>query len=225
LMAGIGGVGLNYDANSQYPEMLPMAIQAATNYYTKNGVVNFMYKQIAGLTPSVTDGTTQQALDALQVNYYGETQVNGQNISFYQRGYLQGGATDAVDMGVYSNEAWFKGYMGAALISLQLSLNGISANTTGLGYILTTIRSVILDALLNGTISPGKQLNNTQQLFITQQTGDPNAWIQVQNSGYWYTAAITSQVVNNITEYSAVYTIIYSKNDVVRTITGTHELI
>ena len=234
LVSGIAGVALNLTSLTNSPvaetvgliNMLPHAIMAATDYYTINSTVNYMFKQMAGIPADVKDDATAATYDALAINYYGETQVNGQYLSFYQNGYLQGGATDARDMGVYANESWFKGYLASQFMTLFLSLNKVGANKIGRGQLSIVLQEGIDVALNNGTISVGKTLTTAQQLFITQQTGDANAWQQVQNVGYWKDLEIVPVVQpNGLTQYNAVYTLIYSKNDVVRKVSGTHELI
>jgi hypothetical protein len=63
------------------------------------------------------------------------------------------------------------------------------------------------------------------QLAITNATGDPTAWQKVQTSGYWFDVVFETYVVNNQTEYKAVYTLIYAKDDVIRLVNGTDILI
>ena len=230
-LATTGGVGLTFQLStlSQYPEMIPMAIEAATDYTQRNGVTNFMYRQVSGITPSVTGNSTDPVsyttLDSLLINYYGTTQEAGQNVAFYQNGVLQGTSTSPQHMNVFANEQWLKSYIASAILSLQLSLPQLSANSVGIGQITNLLQSAINLALFNGSISIGKPLSTIQQLFITSQTGDNNAWIQVQNIGYWMKVTISSAVVNGVTVYTANYTIIYSKNDAVQNVVGTHELI
>lgn len=230
-LASTSGVGLTYQLATlnQFPEMIPMAVMAATDYTQQNGVTNYMYRQIPGITSSVTGNVTDPvaytALDAALVNYYGTTQQAGQNISFYQNGVLMGLSTSPQAMNIFANEQWFKSYIQSAILSFQLSMPQFSANAVGTSQLLNILQSAIGQALFNGVISVGKPLNTTQQLFIASLTGDNNAWIKVQNIGYWMTVNITSAVVNNQTVYTANYTIIYSKNDAVRSVTGTHVLI
>lgn len=209
-----------------YSEMEPMMVLGATNYSARNSVQNYMFQQFND-TASVVTGANQALYDALNVNYYGNTQTAGQILNFYQRGVMMGAsvATNPTDMGVYANEIWLKDAMGAALMTLLLSLAEVPANLTGQAQITATAQGVINQALFNGTISVGKRLTTTQQLYITQATGSPTAWQQVQNQGYWFNVVILPYVNNNITQYKAVYTLIYSKNDVIRFIAGTDVLI
>ena len=224
----IGGVALTLDPviARQYPEMVPMMIAAATNYSAQNSVQNYMYQIFPLLTASVTDTSTADGYNALNINYYGNTQTAGVVYSFYQQGYLQGALvpTDITDMGPYVNEIWLKDAASAAILSLLLSLAQIPANAQGQNLILGVLQGVINMALNNGTISVGKALTTLQQIYITNETGLPEAWYQVQNNGYWLDCVIQPEI-SNPAVYEAVYTLIYSKNDVVRLVTGTHVLI
>lgn len=223
-----GGVALTLQstANTEYPEMAPMIIEAATDYTKRNAAPNYMYKVFPGLTPSVVDGPLSDTYDAQRVNYYGRTQTDGQTIDFYQRGTLCGTSTDPVDQNVYANESWFKSAAGAAFMSLMLSINQLPATLMGSGRVKTVLQSVVNQALFNGVIAPGKTLTVQQQLYVTEQTDDALAWHQVQGIGYWMDVVIQSYVTeDDRTEYEAVYTLIYSKSDSIRKIEGTHVLI
>jgi len=87
--------------------------------------------------------------------------------------------------------------------------------------ILVTLQNVINQALNNGTISVNKTLTTSQQMYVTSVTNDPDAWHQVQDIGYWVNCVIV--VVGN--EYQAKYTLVYSKDDVINFVSGTHVLI
>ena len=211
----------------EFPEQLPMMVEAATNYLATNSVQNYMFQQVAGLTPSVTTDASATSYDALSINYYGQTQTAGSLISFYQRGLMQGASvsTNITDMTSYVNEIWFKDANAVAVLNLLLGLSEVPANNQGRSQILSVIQSVINLALINGTISVNKILTSAQKSFISSITGDEYAWYQVQNSGYWIDCVIIQ--IPNITpiQYQANYTLIYSKNDVIRLVVGTQELI
>lgn len=222
---GLSGVTLTLSVTAgEYPEQVPMMILAATDYTEPNSVQNYMF-QIFDLTPSVTTDADANVYDDLRVNYYGQTQTAGQILQFYQRGYMMGLSSDARDQNTYANEIWLKDAATAAIMTLLLSLSKVSANSTGRAQILAILQGVINQALFNGTISVGKSLSEVQKLYITQITNNNQAWIQVQNTGYWVDVVITSSVVNNATEYRAVYTLIYSKDDVIRKVEGSDILI
>ena len=224
----LAGVGLTLNTmglSNEYPEVLPMAVLAATDYTRRASVQNYMY-QSANLTPTVSSNADANIYDGLRVNYYGETQTAGQIRRFYQRGVLGGGDTAPVDMNTYANEQWLKDDAGARIMSLLLSLPRVSANQSGRAQLLGVVQSTIDQALENGSISIGRTLTDVQIIFITEQTGDAMAYHQVQTSGYWVNAVIESfQTTDNRTEFRANYTLIYAKDDVIRSVEGTHTLI
>lgn len=228
-LMGIAGTGISLEAAqplfpNEYPEMLPMAIFAATNYSYANSVVNYEFQQISGLTPSVSDLNSAIAYNNKSINYYGVTQVAGQLISFYQQGVLQGLATDPIDMNTYANEIWLKDAIGAAALNLLLTVNQVPANNAGRSMLMAVIQNVINQALFNGTISVGKKLQTSQIVYVGEITNDPNAWLQVQNQGYWIDIVFTPQATNPVT-YAAVYTLVYSKDDTIRKVIGNDILI
>lgn len=210
----------------EYPEVLPMALAAATDFTRRAANKNYMFQQTSGLTPSVTDTPTSNEVDAVRGNYYGMTQANGQGISFYQRGTLYGGPKDATDTNVYINEVWLKDRLTGLLMSLQLSLEALTPDPTGRGYILNTIQAAVDESLTNGVILVGKELSTLQQTVITEQSGDPLAWLSVRDLGYWRDVYFVQEVdTSGAIQYVAKYLLIYSKGDTVRRIDGSHILI
>lgn len=230
LLKGYSGCALTVISATlanDYAEQCPCEIGAATNYNATNGVQNFMYYQFDSRNVTVSDDTTANTADASRGNYIGVTQSAGQQIAFYQRGILCGGSTAAVDMNTYFNEMWLKSAITAQILTLFLAVNAVPANPTGVSMILAVLQSVITLALKNGTISAGKTLTTVQQQYITSVTGSSTAWRQVQTNGYWLDLSYTSYVNENtgLTEYKAVYTLIYSKGDVIRKVEGTDTMI
>jgi len=210
---------------NQYHEIIPGLTLAATPYNRTGSSQNYMFNSFA-VTPTVTTAAAAAARDALRINYYGQTQTGGQNISFYQRGVLMGGTTDATDMNTYANEIWLKDSAATDILNLLLALPGVSANAQGRNEILGALQNTINLALNNGVISVGKTLNTTQKLYINNITGTTTAWQQIQTTGYWLDAVIESYVtVDSRTEYRATYILVYSKDDMIRKVVGTHTLI
>ncbi len=229
-LQSIGGTCGIYSPDSlasEYHDMQDMIINAATDPAQRNGMGGYMYNEFSNQTPAVTTDALSTALDNLQINYYGQTQVNGEDLEFYQDGVMMGIATDPVDSNVFANEVWLKKYAMGSFMSLQLNQAQVGANTAGLGLLRGKLtKDVIPAAKFNGTISVGKPLNEDQILFITEATGDDNAWQQVQNIGYWYDLTLSSYSgPGGTTRWQANYTLIYSKDDLVRKVVGTHTLI
>lgn len=220
------GLVLNGTAG-EYKEAIPMAVMAATDYDRTNATINYMFRQSGvTLTSDVTDDQMADFYDARRVNYYGQTASAGQKISFFQRGYLMGGVTAPLDMSVHANEQWLKAYMTAQVMSLLLTTNKIPANNDGRGMIMAIIQGGVNKALTNGTILIGKTLTELQKVAIGQLTNDPLAWHDVQDNGYWYDVQIEQATgQSGVTEYTAKYTLVYSKGDMIRKVDGSHNLV
>ena len=222
-VANFDGVALTYNDNdSEYASFMPMAIMASTDYNAPNGVVNYMFTQFPTETPTVFSDSQANTFDTIKLNYYGQTQSVGQNISFYQRGYLQG---SIVDMGVYANEIWLKSAISSLALGLFLDRNQIPANTSGIGILRAAIQSIIDEAVVNGTISAEKELTTQQKVAVGQLSGDDDAWRQVQQVGYWLDVKIVEVELRGVLEYHLQYTLIYGKGDSIRKISGLDVLI
>jgi hypothetical protein len=233
-LEGIGGCSMTLSpitlatpAPTEFPEQCTAAIKAATAYDAPavNSVQNYMFQVFPTLTPSVSDDTTANALDAQSINYIGVTQNAGVQLAFYQRGFMQGGPSNPLDQNVYANEQWLKSALASAIMTLLLNVSEVPANTQGQAMILSVLLTVINQATANGTIEIGKTLTNQQITNITQVTGNPTAWRQVQNSGYFLTVIIQQRPNILPVEYEAVYTLVYSKNDVIRFVQGSDDLV
>lgn len=211
----------------EYKEALPMAIMAATDYDRTNATINYMYRQPGTTwTADVTTDRMADYYDKLRVSYYGQTATAGQNLSFFQRGYLMGGATAPLDMSVHANEQWLKAYIKARLMSLFLTVNNIPANRDGEAMVLAIVNDGVMKAVNNGSILVGKDITELQKVAITRATNDDLAWHDIQAKGYWYNCEITQATgPSGVTEYTAKYTLIYAKGDAVRKVEGSHNLI
>lgn len=226
-LQNLAGTVLTLDPGitGEYPDQFPGTVLAAIDYTKRNSTANWMYQQ-GSLTPSVTTDALSTIYDNNRINYYGRTQTAGQLLSFYQRGVMCGISTDPVDINTYSNELWFKDAVGAAYMSLLLSLNKISANANGKSQLLAQMMSVVNTALYNGTISVQKTLTSTQKLYIANLTGSDTAYLQVYTKGYWLDGDFESYTTTDgRTEWKWVYTFIYAKDDCIRKVEGSHVLI
>jgi hypothetical protein len=220
------GLILNLTAG-EYKEALPQAIAASVNYNRRNAVVNFMFRspQIT-YTADVTSDLGANLYDPLRVNYYGQTAMYGQNISFFQRGYLCGPATAPLDMGVHLNEQWLKSLLASNFLNLLLVKGIVPASQQGRAEGLILINEAAEQAKVNGTIIAGKTLTATQKIDIESISGDPLAFHQVVNNGYWADAQIIRVTgPSDLAEFVLQYTLIYSANEGVRKVEGSHNLI
>lgn len=201
-----------------YEYLFPALICAATEYNDVGAAQNYMYMQSGELSQyAVTSEATYQTLKDLGVNFYGQTQQAGTKIAFYQHGVMSGVAgTDLKAMGPFMNEIWLKDAITVALINVQLNNPIITANASGIQRVESAILGQVQRALVNGTITIDKPLNDSQIGFITSVTNSPQAWQNVQNDGFWLDIEIN--LVDG--QYEADYTLIYAKGDSVNKING-----
>lgn len=233
LKAAVGGFSgtalhlLSSTLPNDFVEQCVCEIAGATDYDEPNSVQNYMYYQFPNRNTTVMDDTTADLADSLLANYIGVTQENGQALAFYQRGVMCGGPSDALDMNTYVNEIWLKSTISAAIMRYFLAVGRIPANETGQAAVLAILQTPIDSAKTNGVISAGKTLDTTSQQFITQISNSPTAWRQVATIGYWLNVTFSSYVnpLNSRTEWKATYTLIYSKDDVIRFVEGRDILI
>lgn len=220
------GITLYVPANvDEYHEMVPCSLLASQDFSKSGAAANYMYVQDSRLTPTVTSTTESDTLDAIRCNYYGQTQEAGAQISFYQRGTLMGGSTAPLKMGVYANEQWLKADLKAEFLNMFLALPIVSADDTGIATGTSYISATVEKAIVNGSISQGKELTTTQIQFINQVSGRDDAHFEVASKGYWFTVEISEETNNEVTEFFLDYTLIYAKRDAVDKVVGRHILI
>ena len=71
-----------------------------------------------------------------------------------------------------------------------------------------------------------KTTSTRRNAEATNITGDELAWHQVQSIGYWVDCVIESYVTTDgRTEWKASYTLLYAKDDAIRSVDGSHILI
>lgn len=219
-LSGISGTHLCIGMD-EYIAAIPMAITASVDYNKLGATVNMMFKQVGGEIAAVSDGTTADEYDALNVNYYGITQTNGTQLAFYQRGFN----ADGLDTMVYFNEIWLKSQIATAFLNLATSVNKIPADNAGISMVRSVVMDAVNQAFNNGIITLKNSLTPSQRANILQLSGgDENSPTDVLTNGYWLDVVIQT-VGSSTTEYKAVYTLIYSKNDAIRFVQGYHELI
>ncbi len=222
-LSDFNGVGLIYQTlSTDLDWVLPAAVLASVDYTKINAAPNFMYKQLAGLTPSVTTDALYNTLTALNINFYGATQQSGKEIAFFQNGTLQGSVTD---MGVYANEIWLKDAMATIFLNHQLSVEKWPANLQGEAIGEALANNVIEQAIYNGTLSVGKTLNNAQKIYVANLTGNTDAWRTLQDKGFIFDGKMVNTLNNGTETWKYEYSLIYCKGDSVRKVEGYHTLI
>lgn len=217
LVSNYDGVALTLDIYDEMAEFMPMSRIASIDYTKPNAAISMFYQQFNGVKASVNKTSVAQDYDALRVNYYGATSQAGEDVLFYQNGVLQGSITD---MGVYANEAWLKDAFVTKILNLRLGLDTLPANNVGVGLVLASMMDVINLSLYNGVTLPGKTLSSTQKAYITQLTGDSDAWMKVQGNGYYLSADLVKYTEDNVEKYKVSFLYVYSKGDSINYVDG-----
>ena len=106
-------------------------------------------------------------------------------------------------------------------MNLCLRVNKIPANATGSAMIRAAIVGDVKKALDNGTILIGKPLTEEDIAEVSRWTNNEDAYLDVQNDGYWLDVVI--EKVEN--EWIAKYYLVYAKADGIRFCDGSHILI
>lgn len=216
---------INYGISGLNPAWIMSAIlPATTNYNSQNGVKNYMFQEFPAQPVAVgldNDGTLYQTLDNDCINYNGQTQKSGKTIAFYQNGFN----TDGTDSAIFDNEAWLKDHIATDVLNAFLALDFISADRDGKAIITGILEANASLALNNHVFSNGAKLDTAQKAFITQITGEEDAWLDVQNNGYKFYVDLTTQTQGNSQIHVAEYTLIYAKNNVIRKVVGTNILV
>lgn len=211
---------------------MPMAILASTDY--SNGqVVNFMFKQFDDTEiPTVYDQTVYSKFNQGLVNFYGQTQTNGQTLSFYQRGFN----TNGTDTAAYCNEMWFKAECETALLELLISSERIPADQNGVASVKIAVADVCSAASRNGSFMQ-KEASQTDRKTVREivnlsggeEQDVDGIVVDVGTKGYSIYAYLSemtdSERLGKTTEKIIVYYVFYGTADSVRFIKGNDILL
>lgn len=219
-LKGYECVALTYDNVNTMACFMPACIAAATPYERANGTINFMYRQFDTETPAVTTDVLSQELDGLRINYLGETQKAGKGIAFYQDGFDMSG----VQLNVAYGEIYLKDSISTACINLQVAAPNVPASERGDAQFRSIVIPEIESCLVNGIITTGKPLSNTQKAYIDTLAGE-GAWRQVQQNGYILISDVVTFDDNGTTKWKWDYILVYSKGDSLVKVTGSNVLI
>ena len=213
-------VSLVYEDADEWAEIIPAIITAATPYGRVNGVIGQMYRQFPEFTPSVTTDATAGVLDPLRVNYVGQTQKAGQNISFFQDGFDMNG----IQLNVVYGEIYVKDAITTAALNLLVAVDS-PASKVGDAMFRAVVIPEIEACKTNGIISTGKPFTTIQQAYIDNLTGEEGSWRTVQNNGYILQSEVKMYNTDGTTKYKWSYVLIYSKGDLIIKVEGSDILI
>ena len=218
-LKNISGVVITYGGELISYTML--AWLAAIDYSAANSASNTMYKQFSVNSDDyeiIDSDSLANTLDAYKVNYIGRVNINGGDVTFYQRGFNSNGE----DTAVYCNEMWLKSSITEKFFNLVLDIEKIPANSTGAAMVQNLVAETAKEGIRNGSILVEKSLDDIDRATIIQMAGGVvEAFDEVQVNGY-YAYTYIEKVG---TEFKASYNLIYAKGDAIRSVSGSNSLI
>lgn len=230
LFEKVTGVCFVYGA-TDVSAYMPMAILASTDY--SNGqVVNFMFKMFPKETPTVQSQQVYSAFNQGLVNFYGQTQTNGQTMDFFQRGFN----TNGTDTASYCNEMWFKAECETSLLNLLISSERISADQNGVAEVKIAVADVCSIASRNGSFmqkdasqADRKTVREIVNLSGGEELEVDGVIVDVGTKGYSIYAYLSELAdedrLGKTTEKIIVYYVFYGTADSIRFIKGNDILL
>ena len=206
--------------------VMPQAILGAIDFV--NGqTTNFMFKMFDKEVPAITDSNLYDSLTASLINFYGQTQTNGQTLAFYQRGYN----TDGTDTALFCNEMWFKSACEMELLDLLTNTERIPANSLGVDMVKLAVVDVCSDAVNNASFMPkvaDRSAMKTIRQIVTVSDGGEEAVSSIaadlETKGYSVYAYLAEPKSASTEQYIAYY-VFYGTADSIRFIEGNNVLI
>lgn len=157
------------------------AISASVDFTTSGSRVNAAFRSQSGLTPSVSDNTTFDALVAKGYNFYVSTSGPDTDDQFLYPGCVTG---KWAWLDTYINQMWLNRAFQANLFALLRNVGQIPYTTSGTSIAKTSLQTVITQALDNGVIQPGVTLSASEIATITSKFGS-SAASAIQSTGYY----------------------------------------
>ena len=235
-LAPAKGCCLVYGA-TDWSGFMPMSIMASQNIIT-SGLVQFMYNRFVPPTlqdvPTVTDDSTYSLLNGLNVNFLGRSQMNGQNLDFFQRGY----ATNGEDLTQIIATNWIEAQMRDALMSLFLTRVMPATNTSviavegALSTVMTTVRDAgvlttineitddihrqVVDEIVNQMGATLEDVNSAEVGLLTKSAGIVVKLNSAKNLG---------SISGNKVEPSISYKVLFAYAGAIRFISGNYKVV
>jgi hypothetical protein len=206
--------------------VMPMAILGALDF--QNGTTtNFMFKQFDKEVPVVSSSELYDTLSESFINFYGQTQTNGQTLAFFQRGFN----TDGYDTALFCNEMWFKAACEVNLMNLLTSQERIPASAQGVDMVKLSVIEVCSDAVNNASFMPKvadrealKMIRRIVEISGGDEAAVSSIAVDLETKGYSVYAYLAAPKADS-TEMFIAYYVFYGTADSIRFIEGNNVLI
>lgn len=141
---------------------------ASIDWTRSNGVIDIAFKQVDGLTPTVTSESDASVLDSKFYSYYGKFATKNTQFDFIYKGLIVG---DYANISTYINAIWLNESFKNAVLNGFSATGKISYNDTGYTLVRAWLSDPINQAVNNGVIQTGVVLSETQKAQIISEVG------------------------------------------------------
>lgn len=141
---------------------------ASVDWTRTNGVIDIAFKQVDGLTPTVTSESDASVLDSKFYSYYGKFATKNTQFDFIYKGLIVG---DYANISTYINAIWLNESFKNAVLNGFSATGKISYNDTGYTLVRAWLSDPINQAINNGVIQTGVVLSETQKAQIISEVG------------------------------------------------------
>ena len=235
-LSSIRGCCLVYGA-TDWSSFMPMSILAAQNIVT-SGVLQFMFNRfvppVADLdVPTVTSDRVYERLATANVNFLGRTQVNGQQLDFFQRGY----ATNGEDLTLQMVMNWIEQQTRAGVMNLFIN-RVMPAAQSSVDAVENVLRQIMISAKDSGIVVPIQEVTDSIHKQVVSEiiNGMGGALRDVETieadltiNGYGFYVKLNGKKnLGNISgghvEPSISYKVIYSYAGAIRYVGGEYKV-
>lgn len=168
-----------------------MGAGASIDFSQTNGRITFAFKGQTGLTVTVTDETTANALLANGYNFYGQYATANQQFKMYQNGSVSG---EWKWLDTYLNQIYFNGRLQQRLVEMLTSVNSLPYNRSGYDIIQATCMSPINEMINFGGIRTGIPLSLDQAAAVNGAAGLKIDGLLTTNGYYVQILAASAEV-------------------------------
>lgn len=154
---------------------------ASVDWTRTNSVIDIAFKQVDGLTPTVTSESDALVLDTKFYSYYGKFATKNTQFDFIYKGLIVG---DYVNISTYINAIWLNESFKNAVLTGITATGKISYNDTGYTLVRAWLSDPINQAVNNGVIQTGVVLSETQKAQIISEVGK-DIMAELTANGYY----------------------------------------
>ena len=141
---------------------------ASVDWTRQNGVIDIAFKQVDGLTPTVSSESDATVLDSKYYSYYGKFATKNTQFDFIYKGLIVG---DYVNISTYINAIWLNESFKNAVLTGITATGKVAYNDAGYTLIRAWLSDPVNQALNNGIIQTGVVLSETQKAQIISEVG------------------------------------------------------